>query len=43
MTMATLIKEYIYFSSLVHYYGGIHGSVQADLLLEESKILHPDR
>lgn len=43
MTMATLIKGYIYFSSLAHYYGGIHGSVQADILLEESKFLYPDR
>ena len=48
MTIATLRKGNIYlelaysFRSLVHYHGGKHGSVQADMVWEENelRILH---
>jgi hypothetical protein len=49
MTKATLTKANIYlrlacsFRSLVHYHrGGKHGSIQADIVLEELRILHID-
>ena len=49
MTKASLIKANIYlglaysFKGLVHYpHGGKHGSIQADLVLEELRVLHLD-
>jgi hypothetical protein len=49
MTKATLIKENILlglacsFSDLVHYHhGGKTGSMQADMVLEEQRVLHLD-
>jgi hypothetical protein len=31
------------YSGLVHYHhGGKHGSIQADMVLEEQRVLHPD-
>ena len=49
MTKATLIKANIYlglaysFRGSVHYHhGGRHGSVQADMVLEELRVLHLD-
>jgi hypothetical protein len=46
--MATLIKEHLIgaglqFQGLVHYQnGGKHGGMQADIVLEEVRVLHPD-
>ena len=49
MTVATLLKDNIElelaysFSGLVHYHhGGKHGNMQADMVLEELRVLHLD-
>ena len=46
MTKTTLIKANIElglaysFRGLVYYHGGKHGSIQADMALEEPRVLH---